>query len=341
MKALRTIFVILAAISVCQFARLQAQPEGTYFLTAHTSISKKETGTLIGLPPGTAIEALRDDGATIHAKWEKFEFDVDKKILTKDVGIARAVALANYQAELASWNTQQQDAINNKGMERRSLAVSDPQILQATYGAQGRQIDVTETIKSLVAADEPIDVSNDLVGSDPAFGEVKTLRIVYIENGQKKTATAKEGETLVNSSPANPAIEARAKRKPSAHHITRGLSRGWNMHGGPGDHDNYKTLEQERLSSSSRVLPNSAGTSRSFPAASELNAPVAPGWQLTRNQAALEKTQLDSIKSRIGELERRNSQRANAGVSGGAQQAEENGELQRLYLQRIHLQSPH
>jgi len=82
--------------------------------------------------------------------------------------------------------------------------MSDLQILQATYGVPGKQIDVTEKIKSLVAANQTIEVSNDLAGSDPALGETKTLTVAYVENGQQKTETAEEGETLVYTPPTGP-----------------------------------------------------------------------------------------------------------------------------------------
>jgi hypothetical protein len=113
-------------------------PEGTYFLTASTSISKKETGTLIGLQPGTAIQALRDDGATIHAKWENFEFDIDKRILTNDLGVARTAANANYQAELGSVN-----AFNNAQQQELSRQM---QAMQKRAGKTHRERSTGENV---------------------------------------------------------------------------------------------------------------------------------------------------------------------------------------------------
>jgi hypothetical protein len=51
------------------------------------------------------------------------------------------------------------------------------QILQARYGTATRNIDVTEQLRRLARGDRRIQISNELFGEDPAFGERKTLRI--------------------------------------------------------------------------------------------------------------------------------------------------------------------
>ena len=79
-----------------------------------------------------------------------------------------------------------------------SQTAADVQIVAATYGAGSAQIDVTAKVRRLVEAGQTVQVNNELAGgADPAVGKVKTLTIVYVENGQRKVATATEGETLV------------------------------------------------------------------------------------------------------------------------------------------------
>jgi len=79
----------------------------------------------------------------------------------------------------------------------RSQAQSGIQILQATYGADSAQIDVTEKIKSLVQSGQTnIQVGNHLFGKDPVFGKSKTLSVSFVQGGVQYQTTAREGELL-------------------------------------------------------------------------------------------------------------------------------------------------
>ena len=53
-------------------------------------------------------------------------------------------------------------------------------IVSATYGYQGKTIDVTARLSSLISDNRiTISVTNDNLGSDPAYGYGKTLTVVY------------------------------------------------------------------------------------------------------------------------------------------------------------------
>ena len=78
-------------------------PDGTYILVSSMHIVKN--GALIGLHPGTVVQALHDNGKTLHVLWENAEFDIDKGIVTNDLNVAQA-AVANDQrgqAAVGSW----------------------------------------------------------------------------------------------------------------------------------------------------------------------------------------------------------------------------------------------
>ena len=51
------------------------------------------------------------------------------------------------------------------------------QILQATYGADGYRVDVTQRVRQLAQSNQRYQVSNDLFQTDPAPGRRKTLQI--------------------------------------------------------------------------------------------------------------------------------------------------------------------
>lgn len=55
--------------------------------------------------------------------------------------------------------------------------LGDYRILQARYGTAARNIDVTRRLQQLAREDRPVRITNDLFGTDPDFGHVKTLRI--------------------------------------------------------------------------------------------------------------------------------------------------------------------
>lgn len=71
-------------------------------------------------------------------------------------------------------------------------------IVRATYGANGRDIDVTDRLRN-ISRGGPVDlrVDNDLFDRDPAEGRRKTLRVVYtVGRGQEQVAEAREGSRL-------------------------------------------------------------------------------------------------------------------------------------------------
>ncbi|MFZ0827157.1 MAG: glycosyl hydrolase [Verrucomicrobiia bacterium] len=78
-----------------------------------------------------------------------------------------------------------------------SSQVVDLRILKAVYGAFPVWIDVTASVKSLVADGERhISAGNDLAGEDPASGTVKQLRVEFIHAGRHEQAEATEGESI-------------------------------------------------------------------------------------------------------------------------------------------------
>ena len=74
---------------------------------------------------------------------------------------------------------------------------ADLRILKAVYGPFAKSLDVTSTVKSLVAAGtRRIPASNDMAGEDPAPNIVKQLRVDYRRNGRVQTVEVREGGAL-------------------------------------------------------------------------------------------------------------------------------------------------
>jgi plasmid stabilization system protein ParE len=70
-------------------------------------------------------------------------------------------------------------------------------IRSAKYGIGNRTIDVTGVLKQHVREDRlEIAVKNELLGSDPARGELKELRVVYSYQGNLRSAVVPEYEIL-------------------------------------------------------------------------------------------------------------------------------------------------
>jgi hypothetical protein len=72
------------------------------------------------------------------------------------------------------------------------------EILQASYGAGERRRDVTSLVASQVRGNSlQLVVSNDAMRGDPAEGQRKRLRVIYLWQGVRNQITVGEGETLV------------------------------------------------------------------------------------------------------------------------------------------------
>ena len=79
----------------------------------------------------------------------------------------------------------------------RSQSQPAIQVLQATYGAGSQQIDVTAKVQSLVQSGQTnVRVGNHLFGTDPVFGKVKTLSLLFSANGVQSRTDIREGEPL-------------------------------------------------------------------------------------------------------------------------------------------------
>jgi hypothetical protein len=96
-------------------------------------------------------------------------------------------------------NGQRQTASARDGETLRLNAPAPAlKILRATYqGGRRASADVTNAVAARVAGDTlELTVNGDTLGVDPAPGTVKTLTIEYELNGQRQTATAKDGEAV-------------------------------------------------------------------------------------------------------------------------------------------------
>jgi len=91
------------------------------------------------------------------------------------------------------------DAYNqpNPGYSGGGYGEERLQILHASYGAGEQRIDVTDLLNSQVRGNSlQLVVSNSSMGSDPAPGLEKRLRVIYLWQGMRNQTTVGEGETL-------------------------------------------------------------------------------------------------------------------------------------------------
>lgn len=83
---------------------------------------------------------------------------------------------------------------NNRGDRRDD---GEFVILYATYGASGRDVDVTDRLRELARRDVQLRLTNDLFGVDPYPGQTKILHIVTRDRaGQQRTFDYREYQTV-------------------------------------------------------------------------------------------------------------------------------------------------
>jgi hypothetical protein len=71
-------------------------------------------------------------------------------------------------------------------------------IIRGFYGAQGRTVNVTEQLRSMVRDGVlAVRVNNENFGGDPAIGADKVLIVIYSSRGQEQASAVREGERLV------------------------------------------------------------------------------------------------------------------------------------------------
>lgn len=70
-------------------------------------------------------------------------------------------------------------------------------IREATYGAQGRWVDVTHRLIARIREDKlSLTVTNEELGGDPFPGVLKSLQLAYSYSGENYSVSVQEGELL-------------------------------------------------------------------------------------------------------------------------------------------------
>jgi len=86
----------------------------------------------------------------------------------------------------------------NSGYSYSSYGDDRIEILEASYGAGERRMDVTSLIASQLRGNSlQLVVSNATMGGDPAHDQKKRLRVLYLWQGIRNLTTVGEGETLI------------------------------------------------------------------------------------------------------------------------------------------------
>jgi hypothetical protein len=94
------------------------------------------------------------------------------------------------------WSADRSDSReHDRSSERRDDG--EYQILQARYGTEERNVDVTQRLKELASRDRTFRMGNDSFGTDPHPNRVKTLRIYARgNNGETRTFEYSEGSSI-------------------------------------------------------------------------------------------------------------------------------------------------
>ncbi|HPA17574.1 MAG TPA: hypothetical protein PLU30_07485 [Verrucomicrobiae bacterium] len=71
------------------------------------------------------------------------------------------------------------------------------QVLEASYGIEGRYADVTQRVQRIAdSGRREFEVSNEILGVDPYKGEGKRLRVSYVAGGKRYSDEAREGRAF-------------------------------------------------------------------------------------------------------------------------------------------------
>lgn len=147
-----------------------------------------------------ALQALAQEGRQFQLVGTSFGQDPHPGVVKELKVTVRAPggALRTLDFSEGTMVDARQFVVSGPGAPLPSQADSGSyQILQARYGTAERNIDVTERLRSLAAADQRFTMGNATFGTDPAPGQVKTLRIVARDNrGQTRNFDYREGSQV-------------------------------------------------------------------------------------------------------------------------------------------------
>jgi hypothetical protein len=103
----------------------------------------------------------------------------------------------NYSQNGGYNNGGYNNGYNNNGYNNNGYNGGGLRILQASYGAPGRQADVSGRLQGMVGNQGlRLRVNNDSMGGDPAPNTRKQLYVVYSYRGQQRNVTVDEGQDL-------------------------------------------------------------------------------------------------------------------------------------------------
>jgi len=138
-----------------------------------------------------------------YTRWLEYRGKKDKEQIASmegrmlDVFEHNNVPLTTPYEFLASSNVVPNSPVSNNNPNSGGSNSGTLQIMQAFYGAPGRQIDVSQRLQGMVSSDGlRIRVNNDSMGSDPAPNTRKQLYVVYGYRGQQRSVTVDENNDL-------------------------------------------------------------------------------------------------------------------------------------------------
>ncbi len=108
------------------------------------------------------------------------------------------VSIFKSWAELTDQETNAADLLGYNSYTWKEIEVAINYAEYASYYTPNKKADVTVKLQSMISIDEPIFVDNYMLGIDPAYLDIKELKVKYtLKNGTYKTKTVEENKELV------------------------------------------------------------------------------------------------------------------------------------------------
>ena len=125
------VICLVLLLGISSRVHAQASPSPIYYLIEHVDVRSHDS--LRGFEIGTQVELVQDFGDRLRVKSGNFEFEVDRKLLTNDSGIASQV-WENYQAALENYRVQQEQLA-----DQAAAALAEQQQQQAEEKQQQQE----------------------------------------------------------------------------------------------------------------------------------------------------------------------------------------------------------
>ncbi len=162
------VICLVLLLGISSRVHAQASPSPIYYLIEHVDVRSHDS--LRGFEIGTQVELVQDFGDRLRVKSGNFEFEVDRKLLTNDSGIASQV-WENYQAALENYLVQQEQLADQAAAalaEQQQHQAEEKQQQQEAAQQQAQQQPQVDTVGSASSTSSASDTNR--AGTERSVG---------------------------------------------------------------------------------------------------------------------------------------------------------------------------